>query len=55
MKKNLIMTLGIVMTPVYLGAYILSNLLCFKGREDMESPKEWLSLMLSPGETGEDF
>ena len=54
MKKIATMMLGVLMTPIYLGAYILSNLLCFKGREDMESPKEWVELILSLGETEEE-
>lgn len=54
MKKIATMMFGVLMTPIYFGAYVVSNLLCLKGREDMESPKEWLSLMLSLGETEEE-
>lgn len=53
MKKNLITFLGIIMTPMYFGAYAVSHLLYLKGKEDMESPKEWLNLILSLGETEE--
>ena len=48
MVKSLsLIILGITMTPFYLVSYVISVFLKLKGYEDMESPNEWFSTILS--------
>ena len=46
MKKALIITLSIITLPFESAAYLVARIVKMQGWEDMQTPKEWMTLYM---------